>query len=176
MTRKVYEFTKRYMESCKQKLPEKPVKMSPADVGSISQMVRDELRELEIADTIVDQADALADIIYCVLDAAVRTGINLDPVLSIVHDANMEKVKSMPTIKDGKVQKPGAWQPPEPKIKDVIRYQAIHGSFPSTEERRSAIDGINWTQLIEDAFLENEGAVSYKSIADYLKGELRGMI
>lgn len=126
-TSQVREFTM----ACHEHLPQKPFLMSKESVAFIRKMVNDEMDELEQANTIVDQADALVDAIYYICDCAVRHGMNLDPLFDIVHGANMKKVVNGKVIRraDGKILKPEGWEPPEPKLEAEIQRQSEHTSF-----------------------------------------------
>ena len=126
-TRTVREFTM----ACNDELPEHPILMNKDRVDFIRQMVSDEMDELDDAQTVVDQADALVDAIYYICDTAVRHGMNLDKLFDIVHGANMTKVINGKVLRrdDGKIMKPENWQPPEPKLATEIRRQSDEGSF-----------------------------------------------
>jgi predicted HAD superfamily Cof-like phosphohydrolase len=65
-------------------------------------------------------ADALADLLYVTLGAAVEFGIELEPVFLEVHEANMRKVNG-PIREDGKKLKPTGWQAPD--VRAVIELQ-----------------------------------------------------
>ena len=59
------------------------------------EMLREEVDELEdaVADIdIVEYADAIADIIYVALGAAVEAGIDIEPVIEEVIDSNNSKI------------------------------------------------------------------------------------
>jgi len=126
-TRQVGEFT----NACHDNIPQTPVLMSKEAVQFIRKMVNDELDELEVATTKVDQADALVDAIYYICDCAVRHGMNLDPLFEIVHNANMKKVVNGKVIRrpDGKILKPEGWEKPEPKLEAEMQRQENQGSF-----------------------------------------------
>lgn len=55
--------------------------------------------------------DAVADLIYVALGAAVTFGVNLGPIWSAVQRTNMAKVGGA-VRPDGKILKPEGWQPP----------------------------------------------------------------
>ncbi len=120
-SQKVKEFT----EACEENLPKKPSKLSEEKVKFIVSMVESELDELKRAENLVDQVDAFADIIYYILNQASKNGIDMDPIFSIVHEANMRKLVNGKPIKreDGKIMKPSNWEPPEPKIKEELKRQ-----------------------------------------------------
>jgi predicted HAD superfamily Cof-like phosphohydrolase len=81
----------------------------PADRLLREKLILEELRELTEAATIVDVADALGDLLYVVLGAAVTYGIDLEPVFKEIHRSNMTKLWNGIEVKknaDGKVIKP----------------------------------------------------------------------
>lgn len=78
-------------------------------------LIDEEYRELEAAleaNDHVATADALADIAYVVIGAAVEWGIPLAEVFDEVHRSNMAK-SGGPRRADGKVLKPAGWTPPD---------------------------------------------------------------
>lgn len=66
---------------------------------------------------IADQADALVDMEYYLLNCACKQGINMSSVFKIVHAANMAKRDPETGVflkrEDGKVIKPKGWQAPD---------------------------------------------------------------
>lgn len=81
----------------------------------------DELRAALEASDVTAVADALADISYVVVGAAVEWGIPLAEVFDEVHRSNMAKVGG-PVRADGKRLKPPGWTPPD--VAGVIRRAA----------------------------------------------------
>lgn len=80
---------------------------------------------------IADQADALVDIEYYMLNCACKTGVNLASVFKCVHAANMAK-RDPETGKflkrdDGKIIKPLGWESPD--IEYEIQKQIKEGSW-----------------------------------------------
>jgi predicted HAD superfamily Cof-like phosphohydrolase len=71
---------------------------------------------------VADQADAMVDTWYYMLNAAAKNGIDLSKVFNAVHQANMDKKdkKTGKFIKrdDGKILKPEGWKPAN--IVDVL--------------------------------------------------------
>lgn len=63
------------------------------------------------------QADAAVDIMYYIVNAAAKKGMDLDAVFDEVHQANMRKAdpKTGKFVRreDGKVLKPDNWTPPD---------------------------------------------------------------
>ena len=73
-----------------------------------------ELVEALDSGVLADIAQELADVVYLAYGTAYSLGIPLDLVIAEVHRANMRKIgPSGPILKDGKVQKPSGWQPPD---------------------------------------------------------------
>jgi predicted HAD superfamily Cof-like phosphohydrolase len=68
------------------------------------------------AGDLVEAVDALADIIYVVLGSAVTFGVDMAPIMAIVHAANMTKD---PALRDdnGKIAKPKGFIPPDASIR-----------------------------------------------------------
>jgi predicted HAD superfamily Cof-like phosphohydrolase len=105
-------------------LPRKPQEFTPERVAFIREMVNDEMEELGEAETLEDQVDALADAVYYIMDFANAEGVNLDPIMSIVHEANLTKVKGKIAYgKLGKVEKPEDFVDPEELIKQELARQ-----------------------------------------------------
>lgn len=69
---------------------------------------------------IVEAADAIADIIYVALGAAVAFGINMDPIWDEVHRSNMAKTGGG-VNEIHKILKPEGWIPPD--IESIIAAQ-----------------------------------------------------
>lgn len=73
---------------------------------------------------IAEQADALVDIVYYVENAAVKAGIDLEPIFNVVHAANESKKfddGKYHRNAEGKVIKPPAWTPPDVKIEVLLQ-------------------------------------------------------
>lgn len=83
----------------------------------------EELDEFLEATEIVDQADAMIDLLYFVVGTLVEMGVRPAPLFRIVHAANMHKVWSdgEPRFEsDGKPIKPGDWADPAASIRQAI--------------------------------------------------------
>jgi predicted HAD superfamily Cof-like phosphohydrolase len=84
-------------------------------------LIREELDELVVAlmtKDLVETADALGDLLYVVYGAAIRCGIDMEPVFDEIHRSNMTKVGGHKGI-DGKWIKPDSYS--KAKIADVLR-------------------------------------------------------
>jgi Cof subfamily protein (haloacid dehalogenase superfamily) len=87
-----------------------------------------------IEDPIVDQADALVDMLYFVYGSFVLMGVDPQPLFDYVHDANMAKLwpdgKAHYDPVTHKILKPEDWEEnhaPEEKIKEEIARQMKNG-------------------------------------------------
>lgn len=88
-----------------------------------------ELQSAIAARNLAHTADAIADLIFVAIGAALEFGIPLDPVWDEVQRSNMAKVdRATGKVRrrdDGKILKPEGWKPPE--VERIIR---AHGSAP----------------------------------------------
>lgn len=92
-------------------------------------MLKEEVEELVGAwenDDIVEYADAIADIIYVALGAAVEAGIDIEPVIEEVIDSNNSKIdwqSAQPWARhgNGKIAKDEHYRAPD--IRSIILHQ-----------------------------------------------------
>lgn len=84
--------------------------------------MQEEIRELEAAETIEDQADAIVDLIYFALGYLVEMGVSPNGIWRAVQQANMAKrwPDGVRTDAMGKVIKPDGWKSPEEEIRAII--------------------------------------------------------
>ena len=85
-----------------------------------------------MTDTLVEQVDALCDLLYFTYGSFSLLGVDPAPILKIVHEANMGKLfpDGMPHYHPvtHKVMKPADWEErfaPEPRIKAEIERQIV---------------------------------------------------
>jgi len=79
---------------------------------------------------IADQADAMVDMWYYMLNAAAKKGVNLSKIFDVVHTANMAKRfpdGEFHRREDGKIIKPPNWK--EPDIEAEIKTQREKGAW-----------------------------------------------
>lgn len=159
MFTQVFDFTEASGHTC----PNKPSAMTRKEVEFASKMVLDEVMELMATvhpaeeskrllktfietsrdleqtpneeDVLPEQADAMVDILYYIMNAACKKGINIEEVFTRVHEANMAKRdpstgKFIIRESDGKIMKPPGWTPPD--IKKEMATQTKEGSFYRT--------------------------------------------
>lgn len=72
--------------------------------------------------TLVNVADALADILYVIHGCAIAFGLNMPPIFNVVHAANMTKAAG-PISESGKRLKPFGWVSPDATIRSHIIQQ-----------------------------------------------------
>lgn len=104
-------------------------------------LILEELAELLGAEDIVDQADALGDARYLISGTFEKMGINGDPIIEIIHRANMEKLwdDGKPHRNEfGKIIKPPNWEEdhaPEKHIgNELLRQWKIYVSPDSQKQ------------------------------------------
>jgi predicted HAD superfamily Cof-like phosphohydrolase len=87
------------------------------------QLVMEEALEFKVGvgyNRLPEAVDAIADIIYVALGAAVTFGIRMDDIWDEVHKTNMAKVGGF-RDENGKWRKPDGWTPPD--IEGLIERQ-----------------------------------------------------
>lgn len=96
-------------------IPDKPEWPEPETLHLRTSLIAEELVELTQAlnnQDMLETADALADLIYVCIGAAVTLGIDLREVWNEVQRANMAK-EGGGRREDGKIMKPVGWTPPD---------------------------------------------------------------
>lgn len=119
-----------FMRKAGQKIPDEQT------VGGVGlrelrhSLIAEELNEYALAITIEEIADAITDLAYVVVGAAVAHGLDLSLLFDEVHAANMRKLRGKYTIRpDGKIIKPKDWEPPN--ISGVLARQRVLFEFPA---------------------------------------------
>lgn len=103
-----------------------PVKMEKERAKKRYNWMLEEINEFLEAveqEEIVEQADAMIDVIYFALGTLVEMGIKPDKLFEIVQYANMSKLwkDGKPHYAtDGKIIKPETWENPHEKLKNAI--------------------------------------------------------
>ena len=104
----------------------------------------EELNEFLQADEVVEQADAMIDLMYFALGTLVEMGVRPNELFGIVHAANMSKL--WPDGKPhynamGKTVKPADWQDPHEKLRLAIeRMQAQADESAARKKENKAED------------------------------------
>jgi predicted HAD superfamily Cof-like phosphohydrolase len=109
-----------------------PVRETPAFLPSPRSdarvaWMREEVDEFVEATNVIDQADAMIDLIYFALGTLVEMGVRPAPLFDIVHNANMQKIwpDGKARIRDdGKTIKPPGWVDPAEALKAEIARQS----------------------------------------------------
>ena len=105
--------------------PEEATELVQALVSEFATRKKRPRPETEI-EQMVEQFDALIDFCYFCGDAGAKAGVDLDPLMDQVHEANMEKVAHTQIRReDGKICKPDGWQPADLTVE--IRRQMNRG-------------------------------------------------
>lgn len=103
-----------------------PIQMTPERALKRYHWMLEEINEFIDADEIVEQADAMIDVIYFALGTLVEMGIRPDALFDIVQSANMNKLWSdgKPHYNsEGKTIKPDSWEDPHDKLRMEINRQ-----------------------------------------------------
>lgn len=119
--------------------PDRPAALSEFNGELRCSLIEEETQEFRRAWGARDRLgmiDALCDLLYVTLGAAVQMGVELDPFFSAVHAANMTKVGGS-VREDGKQLKPPHWRPPD--IEGV--YSSLYGRFPADEPHQQTFHG-----------------------------------
>lgn len=106
---------------------DRPQKMDPERALKRYHWMLEEINEFLEADEIVEQADAMIDVMYFALGTLVEMGIRPDALFQIVQNANMAKLwpDGKPHYNaEGKTIKPAGWEDPHGKLKAEIDRQA----------------------------------------------------
>ena len=102
---------------------ETPVMLKEDRVKKRYAWILEEVNEFIEAEDIVEQADAMIDVIYFALGTLVEMGIEPDEIFKIVHTANMSKSwddGKLHYSADGKTIKPCTWEDPYHKMEEAI--------------------------------------------------------
>ncbi|SFJ65342.1 Predicted phosphohydrolase, Cof family, HAD superfamily [Paenibacillus sp. UNC496MF] len=102
----------------------RPTMMEQARAENRMHWCQEEIQEFLDSDNVVDQADAMIDLMYFALGTLVELGVKPQALMDIVQHANMSKLwpDGKPHYRegDGKIQKPAGWEDPYPKLKAAI--------------------------------------------------------
>lgn len=119
-----YDAVRKFHEVFQHPVSDVPCLLSKERVQTRSSWMEEELAEFKRASNIVDQADAIIDLLYFGLGTLVEMGIPPDELFSLVQEANMSKLwpDGKPHFRefDHKTIKPAGWQTPEPRMQAVI--------------------------------------------------------
>ena len=124
---KQYEMVADFQTKMGQPVADKPTEMRFARREQRFGYMAEELEEFIHARTVVDQADAMIDLIYLAVGTMVELGVKPEVLFEIVHNANMSKIwpdgKPHLNLETGKVIKPPTFIRPEPLLQAEIERQ-----------------------------------------------------
>jgi len=125
---KQYEMVTEFQTKMEQPVADKPTDMKFARREQRFNYMAEELDEFISARTVVDQADAMIDLIYLAIGTMVELGVKPEALFEIVHNANMSKLWPDGKVhKDpitDKVVKPPTFVRPEPLLEAEIDRQS----------------------------------------------------
>ena len=115
---------------------EAPRSMTQKEFSFLKTNLLDEIKEIEDAfaqdcDLLVEQIDGVIDIMYYCMNAVAKLGVDLDPLIDIVCEANNSKIVDGKVLRDqdpnsqryGKILKPEGWKEPQPLMQAEINKQ-----------------------------------------------------
>lgn len=120
---KSFDAVKLFHEKFGHPVADKPTFMHKERAEKRYKWMLEEINEFLEAEEIVEQADAMIDVIYFALGTLVEIGVKPDALFEIVQHANMSKLweDGLPHYnEDGKTIKPEGWEDPHEKLKDAI--------------------------------------------------------
>jgi len=124
---KQFEMVKQFQKAMEQPVADKPTLMDAPRRCERYNFMGEELHEFLQAKTVVDQSDAMIDLIYLAIGTLVEMGVKPEKLFQIVHEANMSKLweDDKPRFRegDGKVLKPPHFVRPEPLLQKEIELQ-----------------------------------------------------
>lgn len=121
-----WEQVRQFQKAFNHPVSDHPVLLDQDRAQKRMSWIQEEVQEFLEADTIVDQADAMIDVMYFALGTLVEMGVRPQALMDIVQQANMSKLGAdgKPIYgSDGKVQKPEGWENPYPKLLEEIKQQ-----------------------------------------------------
>jgi predicted HAD superfamily Cof-like phosphohydrolase len=128
---KQYEMVADFQTKMGQPVADKPTEMRFARREQRFNYMAEELEEFIHSKTVVDQADAMIDLIYLAIGTMVELGVKPEALFEIVHNANMSKLwpdgKAKLNPETGKVIKPPTFVRPEPLLQAEIERQIRAG-------------------------------------------------
>ena len=123
-----YEMVKHFHRMFQAPYRDTPAVLDRDRVEKRYKWMLEEINEFYEADALVDQADAMIDLIYFALGTLVEVGVEPQRLFEIVQQANMSKLwpDGKPHYnEDNKVIKPAGWKSPEPELEaEILRQMA----------------------------------------------------
>lgn len=123
---KEWEMVREFQIKANQPASSKPIKMDVSRSKIRYKWMLEELNEFLDAKDIVEQADAMIDLMYFAIGTLVEMGVRPDDLFEVVHKANLSKISANSDRiydPDGKLMKPSGWIDPHKKIGKLISLQ-----------------------------------------------------
>lgn len=120
---KEWEMVREFHKKFNHPVEDEPTMMKNERAIKRYNWMKEEIDEFLEADEIVEQADAMIDVIYFALGTLVEMGVKPAKLFEIVQEANMSKLweDGKPHYaKDGKTIKPKSWIDPHPRLEEAI--------------------------------------------------------
>lgn len=125
-----YAMVRNFHEAFHHPISRVPVALASDRKQKRSDWLQEELDEFNEAEELVDQVDALMDLLYFSYGTLVELGVSPTAPFQAVHDANMSKLGAdgRPIFScTGKVAKPKDWIGPEERIQKILDSMAVYG-------------------------------------------------
>jgi predicted HAD superfamily Cof-like phosphohydrolase len=124
---KQFEMVKQFQLAMNQPVATRPTAMDETRQQQRYEYMAEELMEFLGSTELVDQADAMIDLIYLAIGTLVELGVQPEPLFQIVQNANMSKLwedgKPRLNPETNKVMKPPTFIRPEPLLQAEIERQ-----------------------------------------------------
>lgn len=114
-----WELVRQFHLQFKHPAPDAPTRLTPERALKRYHWMLEEITEFIEAGEIVEQADAMIDVMYFALGTLVEMGLKPDRLFDIVQQANMAKLWPDGTPhynEEGKTIKPAGWEDPHEKL------------------------------------------------------------
>lgn len=119
-----YEVVKKFHQACGHPDGKNVMFLTGDEKKRRIDWMMEEIREFDEAKTLVDQADALGDLLWFVVGTMVCMGIEPSVIMKPITTANMSKIgddgRVLRRPSDGKIQKPEGWVGPEEEMSVMI--------------------------------------------------------
>lgn len=127
--------------------------------------LQEELNEYSDAESLVDQYDALLDLIVFAVGSLERHGFPLQEGFEIVMRANMAKEVGQNGSKRGGFKrdlvKPAGWQSPEPELENVLSKPKVFEFAPKYDAGKTRLDLVPASGIFAVADVFGYGAEKY---------------
>lgn len=158
---KQYEMVRDFQRKFGQPDADKPTVLSEDRRNERYEYMQEELTEFLFAKTVVDQADAMIDLIYLAIGTLVELGVKPEKLFEIVHNANMSKLwpdgKVHTNPENGKIIKPPTFVRPEPLLEAEINEQAVFTEVDALGDSDRGAGGFGSSGVTAEAYAKASG-------------------